>query len=68
MKAFLQERLVSLVLAKNLQRVVSFVPSAIAPIEPLFGRAPETRGLLQACDRLKQQFVASGDRVVLDRY
>lgn len=68
MKTFLQERLVSLVLATTALRVVSFVPSAVAPIEPLFATGADTRRLLQACDRLKRQFTATGDDSFRERY
>lgn len=69
MKAFIQERLASLVLAKETFRVLSPDQSFTAPIlTRLFPDDVGTRRLLQCCDLMKTKFREKNDNKYLDIY
>jgi hypothetical protein len=69
LKTFIQERLATVVLLQEHFEVLSFFPSASAPIfDYVFVRADRTRGLLIECDRAKQLYAQSGDARHLEAY
>ena len=69
MKTFIQERFASVLLIQGTFRVVALDLSYNGPIfTHLFRDEFRTRRLLQACDLLKQQYTASGDRDYIHMY
>lgn len=69
MKTFIQERLVTLLLATGKYRTSSIDQSQYAPIfSRLFDNSPETRRALQTCDWLKRQFRQTQDASYLEMY
>lgn len=67
MKAFVQERLSSIVLYQNKFRVISPDQSQNTPVY-LFAQDPRTRKMLQACDLLKERYITFGDLDSLKMY
>jgi hypothetical protein len=69
MKAFIQERLASLILTTLKFRVISPDQSSSAPIyTSLFSNTPNTRHLLKQCDLLKSKYRQSQDLKYLQMY
>ncbi|MGH8633900.1 MAG: hypothetical protein ACRET7_07175 [Burkholderiales bacterium] len=69
MKAFIQERLASVVLASENFRVLAADISGNLPIyDRLFPDNPRTRRLLHTCDILKQEYCSSRDVGYLEMY
>jgi hypothetical protein len=68
-KAFIQERLPSIILDRNRFRTVAFNTSATFPIiERLFTDDPYSRALLQTCDFLKQRYCEERNPRFIDLY
>jgi len=68
-KAFIQERLPSIILSGDKFRVATLDSSATFPIfDKLFDVDRYTRGLLQTCDLLKQKYCRSRSQRYLDLY
>jgi hypothetical protein len=62
MKAFIQERLATLILSQGKFRVVSLSWGDRAPIfDRLFKDDPRTRKMLETCDLMKEKYCRSGD-------
>jgi hypothetical protein len=62
MKAFIQERLPTIILAGGKFKTCTLNLSSAAPIsDRLFAVDHSTRGVLQTCDLLKQRFCETGD-------
>ena len=68
MKAFVQERLPAILLAKAEFRVFAHDSSLIAPIALMFEDTARTRLELRRCDELKRRYASSGEKSYLDRY
>lgn len=68
-KVFLQERLHSVILAK--EKFAVYVPDEIKDrnlFDPLFYASPEMKRTLQTCDLLKEYYCRTGDLQFLDTY
>jgi len=69
MKAFIQERLASVVLAREKFRVLAADISGNLPVfDRLFLENSRTRHLLYTCDIMKQQYCSSKDVRYLEMY
>ena len=69
MKAFIQERLASVLLATEKFRVLAADISGNLPVfDRLFLDSSRTRHLLYTCDIMKQQYCSSGDGRYLEMY
>ncbi len=69
MKAFIQERLASVVLATSVFPTINIDQSDLATINTiLFDDKLETRKLLKQCNELKSQYRRTGDLQYLDNY
>lgn len=69
MKAFIQERLASVVLSNSEFAVISPDFSQSAPIfERIFSNDPKTRRMLQTCDLLKENYCNTNDASFLEMY
>ena len=69
MKAFIQERLASVVLATSAFPAINIDQSDWAPINTiLFDDSLEARKLLKQCNELKSQYRRTGDLQYLDNY
>ena len=69
MKVFIQERLASIILGCTPLRVANIDLSSFFPVfEGLFFEDARSRGLLKACDTLKQEYVQTADLEYLRMY
>lgn len=69
MKAFIQERLASVILVSSTFSTIHLDQSDWGPINTgLFDDTPETRNLLKRCNELKSQFRRAGDAVCMEHY
>jgi len=68
MKTFVQERIVSVILARDAFDVVVPDVSLTSPIPWPFKEEMQTRRILQACDILKDRFCKTGNDIYLDMF